>query len=123
MKTTEQIITELNRIQLIDKVASADHPAVKQAISFYEKYPRYQELEANGVYFVLGSIRTKKKPVKVYQYSNGSFLFVGDIITAVNAPIAGIGEGMTMPPGFDFNKIEKSSDGILKFIEEITWNF
>lgn len=125
MKSIEQIIKEYNQNELLaEKVESADDPRLHDIIAFYEKYPQYSELNANGVFFVLASIRTKKKPVKVYKFLNGDILFVGDIITVTNAPIAGIGgNGLPLPPGFDWNNIEQTSKGIMNFVEEITWNF
>lgn len=119
MKTTNEIVSELNNISFIKDTVDKDSPHVRDVITFYEKYPQYNEVPANGVFFILLSVRTKNKPVKVYQFDNGSIWFVGDIITASDAPIASIG-GLTLSPGTSWEEGLKSH---AKIIDTITWNF
>lgn len=114
MKSTEQIINEIKHNDFLkNEVIDENSLHVKNAINFYEKYPQYEELGANAIFFIIAA--SKKKPVKVHKFDNGSIWFVGDIITSVNAPIASIGEGW---------HVKKSWNEDLKnnsvLIEEIT---
>lgn len=118
MKSIDQIISEVKRNDFLkDEVIDENNRHVKDAVDFYERYPQYENLTANSIFFIRGSIRTKKKPVKVYRFkTDNSLWFVGDIITAKNAPIASIGEGMTLPPGVSWEEGLKDYSTI---VEEI----
>lgn len=72
MKPIAEIIKELNQISFIEGSVDENSQHVKDAVAFYEKYPEYSGVPANGVFFILGSIRTKHKPVKVYRFDSGS---------------------------------------------------
>jgi len=119
MKTPEEIKSSLNKIGLISPIDSINHPTVNQIIQFYEKYPQYELLDPSGVWFILQSIKTKHKPVKIHQFTNGSIWFVGDILTATNVPITSIGEWVSPVNGSWESDLKNYS----KVIGEITWNF
>lgn len=116
MKAREKIANEINRIELISKI-TPDDIWVDRVNDFYDRYPKYKDIKGDAVYFILQSIRTKHKPVKVHQFTNGSLWFVGDIMTAKNAPIASIGDWACIETW------EKDLVKHSKIVDEIAWNF
>jgi hypothetical protein len=91
MKTTDQIVVEVKKNDFL-KNETIDESSihVKNAIDFYQKFPQYEALEANAVYFLRAV--SKKSPIWVHQFTNGSIWFVGDFGNAKNTPIASIGD-------------------------------
>lgn len=119
MKTPNEIVNSLNEIDLLSPIDTTNHPFVKICLDFYEKYPQFSELDPKGVWFILQAIRTKHKPVKVHQFINGSIWFVGDILTAENAPIASIGEWSSPANGAWVSDLKEYST----VVGEIIWSF
>lgn len=90
MKSVSHIIEEVSKNELLKEEITAESKYVKDAINFYERYPQYQELPANAIFFIRASMRLKG-PVKVHRFENGSIYFVGDLLEDKEIPLASIG--------------------------------
>jgi len=85
MKTKEQILFEIKESRNSFKAAIVSN--TENILAFFEKYPQYDFLTADEVFFILAAM--KNNSVKVYDFGSGKIGFVGDILDEKNAPIAG----------------------------------
>ena len=113
MKTEQQISKELNNNTLTQGINVAEYNNI---ISFYEKYPRYEKLDAAAVAIILRLI-AKGRKVTVRKFENDSLWFVGPFGDDPDVPLASIGDWTC----------KKSWKEDLKncstFVQEIIWNF
>jgi len=88
MKQIGQIISEVKKNNFLkDEIIDENSRHVKDAIAFYKKYPQYEALEANAVFY----IKMARGSVSVREFDNKSLWFVGNILGQSQAPIASIG--------------------------------
>jgi hypothetical protein len=61
-----------------------------EIINFYEKYPQYDFLKPDEVFFVLASMKwSGEYGVRVYDFGSDKIGFVGTVMNDDNTPIAG----------------------------------
>lgn len=92
MKSKNEVIKDLEKIiDIKTNILINDDIILKKIFHFYKKYPEYQDLEANGVYFIIKFLEAKKE-VSVHKFMNGSIFFISELMGKKNQPICNISD-------------------------------